>query len=94
MKKQFVGVDFSNAFKKQLKKAPTEIKKAFKKRYNLFLEEPFHSQLNNHQLTGKFKGHRSINITVDLRAIYSERTKKEEKVIVFVLLGTHSQLYR
>ncbi|MBI2330404.1 type II toxin-antitoxin system mRNA interferase toxin, RelE/StbE family [Candidatus Daviesbacteria bacterium] len=59
-------------------------------RLELFIINQFHPQLNNHSLTGKYKGNRSINITGDWRAIYSE----EKDSVIFELLGTHSQLYR
>lgn len=85
-------VEYSRRFQKQLKKAPIEIKVAFKKRRELFSKNPFTSLLNNHVLTGKLKNYRSINITGDWRAIYSE--KKRGKVIIFEFLGTHSQLYK
>ncbi|OGE71342.1 hypothetical protein A2617_00135 [Candidatus Daviesbacteria bacterium RIFOXYD1_FULL_41_10] len=62
----------------------------FRKRFELFLSNPFHPQLNNHLLTGNYKGYRSINITGDWRALYSEN----ENSIIFELLGTHSQLYK
>lgn len=87
-------IDYDKNFLKQLKKAPLEIKKAFAERFKLFLKEPFHSLLNNHSLTGNYSDSRSINITGDWRAIYSE-SKDEEGVetIIFHFLGTHSQLY-
>ena len=51
--------------------------------------------LNNHALTGKFQGRRSINITGDWRAIFSIRVNFEsESEYYFELVGTHSQLYR
>lgn len=87
-------IDYSNSFLKQLKKAPLKIKKSFKKRLSLFLVNPFHPQLHNHQLTGTLAVYRSINITGDWRALYSEYNKKKTQVIVFEILGTHSQLYR
>jgi len=65
-------VVYSKKFEKQLRKAPLKIKEAFRKRRAMFAENPFHPQLNNHYLTGTFKGYRSINITGDWRAIYSE----------------------
>lgn len=83
-------IDYSRKFQKQLKKAPLEIKIAFQKRRELFNQDPFHPQLNNHLLTGKFKGFRSINVTGDWRAVYSEYGN----TIVFEVLGTHSQLYK
>ncbi|MEK7534542.1 MAG: type II toxin-antitoxin system mRNA interferase toxin, RelE/StbE family [Patescibacteria group bacterium] len=86
-------IDFSNKFLKQHKKAPQNVRKAWIKRLNLFKEDPFHPLLNNHALTGELSGHRSINITGDWRALYSEYTEEEETFIVFEVIGTHSQLY-
>ncbi|MBI4097855.1 MAG: type II toxin-antitoxin system mRNA interferase toxin, RelE/StbE family [Candidatus Levybacteria bacterium] len=90
MRKEIRRIDFSTKFLKQHKKAPIEIKRAWIKRFALFSQDPSNKQLNNHQLTGKLKGFRSINITGDYRAIYSERID----AIVFEALGTHSQLYK
>ena len=87
-------IAYSHLFDKQLKNAPLKIKEAFRKRREIFEKDPFHPQLSNHPLSGKMKGHRSINITGDWRMIYSETDKKDKKVILFELLGTHSQLYR
>ena len=95
MKKIIGRINFSNSFDKQLKKAPLKIKIVFKKRLELFLKEPFHPQLRNHPLLGKLSNYRSINITGDWRAIYSEyKTTKEGIVTIFEAIGTHSQLYK
>lgn len=90
MKKSLGRIDFSKSFDKQLKKASLSIKIAFRQRLELFISTPFHPLLNNHALTGKYKNSRSINITGDWRAIYQE----DNNSIVFMLLGTHSQLYK
>ena len=84
------AINYSRKFDKQLKRAPLEVKTAFLKRRELFIQDQFHQQLNNHKLSGKFKNYRSINITGDWRAIYSEY----DDTIVFEILGTHSQLYK
>lgn len=95
MIKRLIKIDLSRDFEKELKKSPLKIKIAFRQRLNLFAENQFHPLLNNHALTGKLSGYRSINITGDWRAIYSEVIDKDgEKLIIFELLGTHSQLYK
>ena len=83
-------IRFNRKFSKQYDKADKKTKAAFDKRIKLFLQDPFYPQLNNHQLSGKFKGYRSINVTGDWRAIYSEFNG----IIIFEMLGTHSQLYK
>jgi addiction module RelE/StbE family toxin len=87
-------IDYSRKFIKQLKKAPLSIKIAFKDRLIIFLENPFAPMLNNHLLKGRYLYFRSINITGDWRAIYQEIIEKNEKIAIFLALGTHSQLYR
>lgn len=87
-------VEYSKQFQKQLKKSSVEIKQAFLRRRELFLEDPLNPTLNNHSLIGNYLGKRSINITGDWRAIYSEGADEEgEEIITFHNLGTHSQLY-
>ncbi len=95
MTKNTNRVSYSKKFQKQLEKAPVEIKEAFLKRRKIFLKEPFHTMLNNYMLIGNYLGSRSINITGDWRAIYSESAdKNSETMIVFEFLGTHSELYK
>lgn len=87
-------VKFSRSFSKQYNKAPSKIKSSFEKKLRLFLNNPLHPQLNNHPLTGKLAGYRSINITGDWRAIYSQINERGNPVVIFEALGTHSQLYK
>lgn len=87
-------IDFSKKFNKQLLKSPIEIKIAFRNKLNLFIQNQFHPLLNNHSLIGKFSGFRSINITGDWRVIYKEEVDENfDKVVIFIALGTHSELY-
>lgn len=88
-------INYSKQFDKQLRKAPLEIKIAFRNKLLLFLGNQFHPQLNNHALTGKLSGYRSINITGDWRAFYSFYPIDSGKIIIiFEVIGTHSQLYK
>lgn len=57
-------------FTKDLKKQPEKIKNKTKVKLHIFANNPFDTLLNNHALTGRYKGCRSINITGDIRAIY------------------------
>lgn len=94
MAKSDVKIDYSKTFTKQLKKAPLKIKIAFRKRLELFIKEPLHPLLRNHPLTGRLSGYRSINVTGDWRALYREMEDENNKIVIFVILGTHNQLYR
>ena len=88
-------IKYSPQFVRQYRKSSYKIKKAFEERRKLFGTNPENPLLRNHALTGDYKGYRSINITGDWRAIFSEyRDNTGEKVIVFEMIGTHSQLYK
>lgn len=86
-----MSINFSRQFVKQYRRAPTKICQHFDKKFLLFKQNPHHQLLNNHKLRGKYFGFRSINVTGDWRAIYSEPKKN---IIIFAVLGTHSQLYK
>lgn len=88
-------IEYSKKFVKQYEKADIKIREAFSKRLQLFLKNPLHPQLKNHPLKGTLAGYKSINITGDWRALYSETKDEEsETIIIFDMLGTHSQLYK
>jgi len=84
-------VEYSKKFIKQYKKSPNLVKKRLKERIRLYCQDSNSPVLNNHNLRGKWKGFRSINITGDWRAIFKEI--KRNKVVRFYFIGTHSQLY-
>ncbi len=88
-------IKFAKRFVKEYEHTGLKIKKAVKERIDLFNKDPFHPQLRNHPLSGKYSGYRSINITGDWRAIFLviEETGFET-IISFEMLGTHSQLYK
>jgi len=85
-------IDFARRFNKQLRKSPDKIKTAFQKRLALFIKDKYHPLLDNHELTGKWKDYRSINVTGNWRAIFREFNNGE--LIFFAEIGTHSQLYK
>lgn len=88
-------IEFSNIFNKQLKKAPREMKIAFREALELFLEDPNSSHLRNHPLTREYAGYNSIDVTGDWRALFIKTLdEKGNKTILFKFIGTHSQLYQ
>lgn len=85
-------ISFHKNFIKQSKKLPAKDQQQLRERLALFLENPFHEQLNNHPLKGKYLGFRSINIKGDLRAVYKSISESDQECI-FVIIGNHNQLY-
>lgn len=77
-------------FIKRYIQLPKKIKDKFKERRNLFIENSFHSLLSNHSVDPTYPNWRSINITGDYRALFEV---KEKNIIVFMKIGTHSELY-
>jgi len=82
-------VDYHRKFVKNLSKLQLNIREAFRQRLKLFLDDKFNPLLDNHQLHGEFFGCRSINVTGDYRAIFTE----ENEVVTFLRIGTHHQLF-
>ncbi len=82
---------YHRGFKKQYKHLPPSQKKRFAQALALFVTDPYHRDLYNHPLTGKWKGHRSISFGGDWRAHY---TVINERTVMFVAVGSHSQLYK
>lgn len=77
-------------FKKQYKKLPKKFQLQFDERVQLFIVDPINPQLRIHPLKGKFAGYWSMDVNGDIRALYIRRG---EEIIIFALIGTHSQLY-
>lgn len=76
-------------FIKKFRKLPDKIQQKFFYRAQLLLEDSHLPILRNHPVESAFPDCWSINITGDYRAIY----KIQENLIIFVIIGTHSELY-
>ena len=86
-------VRYDPAFLKQLKKLEVRVRKSFKEKIAIFVLDPFSPQLDNHPLSKKYEGYRSIDITNDYRALYQEKLEGDEVVGFFTAIGTHVKLY-
>jgi addiction module RelE/StbE family toxin len=83
-------IDFHKNFIKQYGKLPIKLKEKYDERLEIFKNNPFAPELNNHSLHGEYIGMRSINITGDLRALYKIR----DDCNYFIIIDTHSNLYK
>ncbi len=77
-------------FKKQYRKLPTSLQQQFDERLRLFIADPTDLRLRVHPLKGRFSGYWSLNINGDLRALY---LWEGDELVIFALIGTHSNLY-
>lgn len=87
-------IQYDPDFLKTLIKLNVRIRKSFRKRAKIFLQNHLDPQLHNHILRGKYKGCRSIDITADYRVIYEELTEGGGIVAYFITIGTHNELYK
>jgi len=87
-------IKYGTRFRKQYLKVDKKIKNAFAQTLEMFVEDPNHPSLRNHQLKEELLGYRSIDITDDWRAIFKERQSKTKTLITFHMIGTHDQLYQ
>lgn len=85
-----MNIKFHKKFHKALQKQPTSIQKKFFECLDIFVVDQFHYTLNNHALSGEFKGWRSINITGDIRVHFRESGSD----IILMDIGSHSKLYK
>ena len=81
---------FDKSFYKGYEKLSKKKQEQFWDRLELFKEDQNNPQLNNHKLYSPYNGFYSINISGDVRAIYE---KIDKKMILFIKIGTYSQLY-
>lgn len=83
-------IQYSKSFEKQFKKLNPKLKNKFYLRQRLFVINQNDPTLRAHALNGKYQGFYSIDITGDVRALY---TKEGKTIVIFGFIGTHSQLY-
>lgn len=85
-----MNIRYTPDFKKQYARLQKKFQEQFDERLTLFLEDPTHPLLRVHPLKGAFVGYWSMNVSGDLRALYR---MDGDDLIIFSLIGTHSQLY-
>jgi len=85
-------IEYHKNFTKQFAKLQRKEQERALNSLKLFENEPYAEQLRNHRLQGKLSQFRSINAGGDLRLHYYEK-EPNHIVVVFVAIGSHSQLY-
>ena len=83
-------IQYLPKFKKQYKKLPEKFQMQFDERLRIFVSDPTDPKLRVHPLKGHFAGYWSMNVSGDIRALYLQ---KGDTLIIFALIGSHSELY-
>lgn len=78
---------FKRAFKKRIKNSKLESR--FWKKLDLFIEDPFSSELKTHKLTGRLESYWSFTIEYDCRVVFYFA----EEGAIFIDIGSHEQVY-
>lgn len=84
-------LDFNKSFKKQFIRLSSPQKLRARQSLEIFQQYPYDTSLRNHPLKGEWQGYRSISAGGDLRLHFKV---VDENKIVFVAIGSHSQLYK
>ena len=85
---------YSNNFKKSFRTKIAKDGKAlkdFEKQWEIFINDPHDSRLENHKLKGKLKGYSAISIQYNLRLLYKEI---DSETIAVYDIGTHEAVYK
>ncbi len=80
---------FKRSYRKRIHKH-LHLKRQFREKMALFLEEPFDSHLRTHKLSGKLKGTWAFSINDDYRVLFEFIDKDKGLLIDF---GTHDEVY-
>lgn len=83
-------IGFDRTFEKKFAKLPAKVREQFKKRRDLFAQEPYHPSLYNHLLKEPYTGCRSISVTGNYRAIFYHVS---DSIVRFINIGTHHELF-
>lgn len=87
-----MNIDFSKSFDHQFQSRLTaRQRQQTLDAIELFIDEPFHKDLRDHALYGKWVGYRSISVGGDLR-LHFEIISGDR--VLFEAVGSHSQLYK
>lgn len=86
---------YKNSFEKDVKRSKKRMKdlNKLKDAIGLLIEgKSLPKKYRDHSLLGDYKGHRELHIEPDWLLIY--KVIPEEKTIIFLRTGTHSDLFR
>ncbi len=88
-----INLSYSNHFTKALKKrliGNKTFEKKFFQKIELFTQNPFHSSLKTHKLSGDLEGYWSFSIEYNVRVIFYFSSDIK---VVFADIGSHDEVY-
>lgn len=85
---------YKKSFVKSYKKLQDKMKQKVQDTLRVFIANPQHDSLHNHNLTGVYAGKRSINVWWDMRIVFKELSDGKYELVEIHDVGTHAQLYK
>lgn len=88
-----IEVSFSSSFKRAFKRrvaGNTDKVANFWRTIDIFTNDPFHTSLKTHKLSGKMKDLLSFSVEYDLRVVFYFSDKNTAR---FVDIGSHDEVY-
>ncbi|MCL2682263.1 MAG: type II toxin-antitoxin system mRNA interferase toxin, RelE/StbE family [Bacteroidales bacterium] len=86
-------IEYHKSFTKQFANLQRKEQLRTLETLKLFEKEPFSGSLRNHRLKGSLSQFRSISAGGNIRLHYYEK-EPNHIIVVFVAIGSHSQLYK
>lgn len=81
---------YSQKFAREYKRLPPKVKKLAEKKETIFRNNPHHSSLKTHKLTGRLRQYYSFSIDYHYRIVFEFR---KGDVVWFHSVGTH-EIYK
>ena len=83
------STSFLKAYKKRISKN-SDLVALFKSKLEIFIQNPYSTELRTHKLSGKMELLMSFSIKYDLRILFYFA---EPRKAVFIDIGTHDEVY-
>lgn len=81
---------FKRAYKKRISQ-DRKMKERFWDALELFVADPFATELKTHALTGKLQGHHAFSVDSDCRVVFL--FIKGHSQVLLIDIGTHDEVY-
>mgnify|MGYP001595069721 CR=1 FL=1 len=91
MTELFWDAQFKRSYKAWAKKHPLLVS-TLRERLEMFAQDPFHSQLKTHSLSGILEGKWSFRITYEYRIVFKFLDKERRRVLL-IDIGSHEEVY-
>lgn len=87
-----IKIEFTSAFNRRLKKLNPQVKNKLVNSLVLFSENPFHSHLKTHKLTGQLTNRYAFSLAPNIRIVF--KFIDNNQTALFISIGSHDQVYR